>query len=76
MYASRVYEGHFPHSNDANLGLIMADVGHQVVELVGNSEEVRPVNLIDGTAFGDNQMLFVHKARWIHKDKVESFEVS
>ena len=57
--ACRVDEGHFPHADDANLRLLVPDVLHQIVELVGNAEEVGAVDFIDCAAFGDDQMLLV-----------------
>ena len=60
VYASGVDERHLPHADDADFRLLMPDVCHEVVELVGDAEEVRTVNLIDGTALWNDQVLLVH----------------
>ena len=59
VYAGGVDEGHLAHADDADTGFLASDVRHQVVELVGNAEEVRAVDLVDGTALGNRQVLLV-----------------
>ena len=53
--ARGIDERHLAHADDADTGLLVADVGLQLIELVGDAEEEGTVDLIYGTTFGNGQ---------------------
>ena len=60
MDARTVNKRYATHAYDAHPRAMMVYVRHQIVELIGYAEEVRPVDLIDGTALWNDQVLLVH----------------
>ena len=53
--ARGIDERNLTHADDADTGLLVADVGLQLIELVGDAEEEGTVDLIYGTTFGNGQ---------------------
>ena len=56
-----VDEGNLTHTDNLHLRTAAGvEVQHQIVELVGDAEEVGAVDLVNGTALGDEEVLLVH----------------
>ncbi len=64
VQARRVHEGHLPHPDHADTGLV-AHAHHDAVELVGDAEEERAVDLVDLHATRDGQFLFLLLVRLV-----------
>ena len=58
MHTRGINEGHFAHANDTN-GRMVLHFGRHLLEAVGDTEEKRPVDLVNLHPVGDGKGLLV-----------------
>ena len=59
MHRRRIDERHLTHTDDTDRVFLTAYMRHDIIEFIGDAEEIRTVDLIDLNTLRDGQMLEV-----------------